>query len=134
MSRLSSYFFPTGAVHEHTRPDRDLYVKILWENIQAGTENNFEKVSNDTHSTSNTPFDYKSIMIYGPYDFGIEGSSGEKRRTIQPLETGIDMRYISILRYKHIRMSFTDFNTFFVFAIIILSVTWLLFIDINTVF
>ena len=89
-------------MHEHTRPDRDLHVKILLENVQPGAEQNFEKLSNDTHNTRNTPFDYKSIMIYGPFDFGIESSSGERMRTIQPLEPGVDIGYQT---YKHIILS-----------------------------
>ena len=78
-------------MHEHTRPDRDLHVRILLENVQPGQEHNFQKVSNDTHNTGNTPFDYKSIMIYGAFDFGIETSSGSRERTIQPLKSGVEI-------------------------------------------
>ena len=80
-------------MHEHTRPDRDDHVRILFENVQPGTEHNFEKVSNDTHDMGKTPFDFQSIMIYGPFDFGIEISSGEWKRTIQPLESGVEIGY-----------------------------------------
>ena len=80
-------------MHEHTRPDRDDHVKVLLENVQPGQEHNFQKVSNDTHTTGNTPFDYQSIMIYGPFDFGIEISSGNRKRTIEPLKSGVDIRY-----------------------------------------
>ena len=86
--------FLSGAVHEHTRPDRDLFVKILWENIQHGQEQNFHKVTSDAHNTSNTPFDYESIMMYGPSDFGTEQSLGKRKNTIQPHESGVDIRYI----------------------------------------
>ena len=87
-----SYWTISGAVHEHTRPDRDLHVRILLENVQPGQEHNFQKVSNDTHNTGNTPFDYKSIMIYGAFDFGIENSSGSRKRTIEPLKSGVEIR------------------------------------------
>ena len=52
-------------------------------------EQNFQKVTNDTHNTGNTPFDYKIIMIYGAFDFGIENRLGSRKRTIEPLKSGV---------------------------------------------
>ena len=82
----------SGAVHEHTRPDHDLHVSVLLENVQPGQEHNFRKVTNDTHNARKTPFDYNSLMIYGPYDFGKEDSSGRSKRTILPLKSGVEIR------------------------------------------
>ena len=76
-----------GFFHEHNRIDRDNFVKVNWENIQAGLASNFYKARDpgrvlprcrdlkgpnfddcdngwpeDTHGT---PYDYSSIMHYG---------------------------------------------------------------------
>ena len=51
-----------GLWHEHTRHDRDNYVKIIWENIEEGYDHNF-----DLYEHPNTPhieYDYMSIMHY----------------------------------------------------------------------
>ncbi|KAF5897881.1 low choriolytic enzyme-like, partial [Clarias magur] len=50
-----------GFHHEQSRSDRDEHVKILYENIEPGEENNFYK-----QKTNNlkTPYDYSSIMHY----------------------------------------------------------------------
>ena len=76
------------------RPDRVLFVTINYENIKPGSEANFERVDTSTHHTRNTPFDFESIMMYGPHDFGKIGSSGRARVTIQPKKGGVDMRQV----------------------------------------
>jgi len=80
-----------GAVHEHSRPDRDLFVFILHGNIQPNALHNFRKVTNETHNTRNTPFDPSSLMMYGPNDFGIMDSNG-RRTTIKPVKPGVEIR------------------------------------------
>ncbi|GLD59681.1 low choriolytic enzyme-like protein [Lates japonicus] len=59
-----------GFYHEHTRSDRDQYVKINWENIHEYFAYNFHK--KDTNNL-NTPYDYSSVMHYGKTAFGING-------------------------------------------------------------
>nr|XP_046231547.1 hatching enzyme 1.2-like isoform X2 [Scatophagus argus] len=51
-----------GFHHEHTRSDRDQYVRINWENIPSIYAFNFHK--KDTNNL-NTPYDYSSVMHYG---------------------------------------------------------------------
>ena len=89
-SRLFDLFL--GAVHEQSRPDRDLYVNILWANIKTGKEHNFNKTSNATHSGRGTPFDPESIMIYGPKNFGKDDGKGGKETTIQPLDPNVQIK------------------------------------------
>ena len=89
---LPNDLFSLGAVHEHSRPDRDSYVSILIENVEPGSHQNFRKESNDTHSGRGTPFDPHSIMIYGPKDFGIADSKSERKTTIQPLDPNVVIR------------------------------------------
>ena len=81
-----------GAVHEHSRPDRDSYVSILMENVMPGEEPNFEKKNITTYSGRGTPFDPHSIMIYGPKDFGIKDrTTGQRKTTIQPCDPNIEI-------------------------------------------
>ena len=82
----------TGAVHEHSRADRDLFISILYENVEAGARHNFDKVDGSNHNVRNTPFDTSSIMMYGAFDFGINDTSGQRKMTIQPLKSGVDIR------------------------------------------
>jgi hypothetical protein len=65
-----------GAIHEQCRSDRDNYVFIKWENIQAGTENNFAIISNSLNQGN---YDFDSVMHYGLTSFSKNGQS-----TIQP--------------------------------------------------
>lgn len=60
--------------------DRDDYVKIHWENIKPGTENNFNKYTNSKITHFNTTYDYYSVMHYSAYGFSINGAP-----TIVPL-------------------------------------------------
>ena len=79
-------------MHEQSRPDRDLYVSILMENVELASRKNFRRESEDTHSGRGTPFDPQSIMIFGPKDFGIEDGLGQRKTTIQPLDPNIEIR------------------------------------------
>ncbi|XP_061602248.1 low choriolytic enzyme-like isoform X2 [Cololabis saira] len=59
-----------GFYHEHTRSDRDQYVRINWDNLKQYYIKNFKKM--DTNNL-NTPYDYSSIMHYGRTAFGMFG-------------------------------------------------------------
>nr|BAI68379.1 hatching enzyme [Paralichthys olivaceus] len=56
-----------GFYHEHTRSDRDEYIRINWDNINEYFTYNFRKM--DTNNL-NTPYDYSSVMHYGRTAFG----------------------------------------------------------------
>ncbi|XP_069110459.1 protein SpAN-like isoform X2 [Argopecten irradians] len=56
-----------GLEHEQSRPDRDKYIIIHWENLNGGENNpNFAIEDNDA-MTYNVPFDHSSVMLYSPY-------------------------------------------------------------------
>ncbi|XP_074473641.1 hatching enzyme 1.2-like [Sebastes fasciatus] len=83
---------------EHTRSDRDQYVRINWENVPAANAFNFHKM--DTNNL-NTPYDYSSVMHYGRTAF----SSTFGEDTITPIPDSSvpigqrdDMSDIDILR------------------------------------
>lgn len=53
-----------GFWHEHTRPDRDDHVEIIFENIQDRYRKNFEKIDPDLIDSQGVGYDYNSIMHY----------------------------------------------------------------------
>ncbi|HVI47222.1 MAG TPA: M12 family metallopeptidase [Chitinophaga sp.] len=65
-----------GLFHEHTRKDRDDYVIIDFDNIQAGYEHNYDIYSGyDTSKGFEVDtLDFGSVMMYGSYYFAIDGS------------------------------------------------------------
>ena len=82
-----------GAVHEMMRPDRDSFVEILFDNIIPGQEGNFKRKVSGTFSTHDTPFDWGSIMMYGPTDAGkMDRGTGTRMTTIRPKVPGVEIR------------------------------------------
>lgn len=59
--------------HEHTRPDRDDYVFINYENIEDRrmVQHNFDKSDSET---LDSPYDFGSVMHYYGWAFAIEGT------------------------------------------------------------
>lgn len=70
-----------GLWHEQSRPDRDLFVTIAWENLRPGGEPYFAQHIADGDDVG--PYDYDSIMHFGPRAFAIEG-----RESIVPARSG----------------------------------------------
>ncbi|KAL9984774.1 hypothetical protein ACROYT_G007107 [Oculina patagonica] len=58
-----------GFWHEQSRPDRDDYVEIVWDNIQEENKHNFNKYGHGSIDSLGVPYDYGSIMHYGKRDF-----------------------------------------------------------------
>ncbi len=63
-----------GLVHEHQRPDRDLYISIAWDKVIHGKEFNFEIMDNPLIVEQEFEYDYNSIMHYPPVSFSRDGS------------------------------------------------------------
>ncbi|XP_041816387.1 high choriolytic enzyme 1-like [Chelmon rostratus] len=91
-----------GFHHEHTRSDRDRYVRINWGNIPAAHAVNFNKMDTDN---LNTPYDYSSVMHYGRTAFTSEYGAD----TITPIPDSSvpigqrdDMSDIDILRINRL--------------------------------
>lgn len=68
-----------GFWHEQSRPDRDSYVQVNYNNIQANMAYNFDKYTWSTTGAS-TPYDIYSIMHYESTAFSANGQA-----TIVPL-------------------------------------------------
>ncbi|XP_005364490.1 astacin-like metalloendopeptidase [Microtus ochrogaster] len=68
-----------GFWHEHSRADRDRYIRVNWNEILPGFEINFIK---SRSSNMLAPYDYSSVMHYGRFAFSWRGQP-----TITPLWT-----------------------------------------------
>lgn len=53
-----------GFWHEQSRPDRDNYVTIVWDNIMKGAKDHFHKYSHGVVDSRGVKYDYASIMHY----------------------------------------------------------------------
>ena len=71
-----------GFWHEQSRPDRDSFVSINFNNIMPGQEHNFMKQT--SINSLGSAYDYGSIMHYGSTFFSSNGQP-----TIVPLQPGV---------------------------------------------
>jgi len=55
-----------GLIHEHSKPNRDDYVIINWDNIEEDKSHNFDIHTNSVFIEN---FDFNSIMLYSSYAF-----------------------------------------------------------------
>jgi Astacin (Peptidase family M12A) len=95
------FLHAAGFWHEHTRIDRDEYVRVIWENIRAGECHNF--VSRADQGTHLGPYDYQSIMHYRLRDFGRENENGRPMRTLEILRPNLPQRNIDGLSRHDVR-------------------------------
>ncbi|XP_057290803.1 zinc metalloproteinase nas-6-like [Hydractinia symbiolongicarpus] len=93
-----------GLYHEQSRPDRDNYVKILWNNIEKGMSHNFNKQSTLTVSSLGTKYDFLSMIHYGSTAFGrgrmtIQTKDPSKQRLIGQRRgfSDIDIKQINLM-------------------------------------
>ncbi len=76
-----------GLWHEQSREDRDLHIKVHWNNITAGKEHNFNQHITDGDDYG--PYDYNSIMHYHATAFS---KNGQPTITTIPAGTSIGQR------------------------------------------
>lgn len=75
-----------GFYHEQSRPDRDQFVQIHWENIRPDKRHNFEKVTEHIRTVGD--YDYQSIMHYSAREFCIDKCPGP---TITAIDGSLDL-------------------------------------------
>lgn len=71
---MHEFIHAVGFFHAHSATERDEYVDIVWEKIQAGTENNFVRYEESVISSYGVEYDYGSVMHYPTVAFSIDGS------------------------------------------------------------
>nr|SPP68602.1 Meprins-like metalloprotease MB2 [Colubraria reticulata] len=71
---IHELYHALGFWHEQNRSDRDTYVTIHMDNVEPAEMYNFQKRSTNESKTLNTPYDFTSIMHYGPYSFALDKS------------------------------------------------------------
>ncbi|KAI6195105.1 Metalloendopeptidase [Aphelenchoides besseyi] len=69
-----------GVNHEHLRIDRDKYISMNWDNINPQYFDYFAVSDPLSYTSYGVPFDFESIMMYGPYT----GAVDPNRPSIQP--------------------------------------------------
>ncbi len=72
-----------GLWHEQSRNDRNLYVTVLYDNIDKPNARQFDQTLQDGLDAG--PYDFNSIMHYGPYDF----SRDDLAPTLESVPAGI---------------------------------------------
>ncbi|XP_037093035.1 zinc metalloproteinase nas-4-like [Pollicipes pollicipes] len=66
---MHEFMHAAGFWHEQSRPDRDQYITIHWDNIPVTKQYNFNKFTWDHVQNLSEPYDIGSIMHYGPKAF-----------------------------------------------------------------
>jgi len=94
-----------GFFHEQSRYDRDTYVTVNWDNICCNAANNFNPQTKETTSLHDQPYDLKSIMHYGEYDFSTkegELKTIEAKDGTSPLGNKKGFTKIDIAKNNHL--------------------------------
>jgi len=79
-----------GFWHEHSRPDRDDHVAILYDNISRGQQHNFLKFSGDQINSYRSSYDTGSVMHYNSYAFSRNGKPTiVDKKSKEPLNTQV---------------------------------------------
>ena len=94
-----------GFYHEHTRPDRDDYINVLYENIYDYFEPQFSKIPVGESDTLGLGYDIQSIMHYNTDFFSLDGS-----RTIVALDSSQTVGMATELSSLDIRKANTLYN------------------------
>jgi astacin len=89
-STIHEFGHAWGLWHEQSREDRDSYITIHWQNIEAGKEHNFNQHISDGDDVGS--YDYGSIMHYGTHAFSKNGQA-----TITPKQSGVTIGQRSTL-------------------------------------
>lgn len=76
-----------GVYHEQSRPDRDEYVKVVYDNIKSGATYNFRKRSERGRMIR--PFDFNSTMLYSPNNHSKDSS----KYTMKSILLGKSMKF-----------------------------------------
>lgn len=106
-----------GFSHEHSRPERDRFVHINWDNIRDEFRSQFDLLPNEMLPVIFPPyFDYQSIMLYPSNAFAkspdlITLQSLDSSRMIAPVQEGLSSVDIKRLNWLAKSAKGPDTNT-----------------------
>ena len=76
-----------GMWHEHSRPDRDMYIRVIYENVLETERDNFGILDEiDFSQVPDEGYDVESIMHYGEFAFSKDGDRTIELRRDAPIE------------------------------------------------
>ncbi|CAH1787744.1 unnamed protein product [Owenia fusiformis] len=109
---MHEFFHSLGFYHEHTRVDRDSFIKINYNNIfnDPSVVSQFDKPSGEyfNDQVNLAPYDFDSIMHYSQYTFSKDAGAGLKTIDLAPGVTtdyNIGQReHLSALDVKELQM------------------------------
>uniref|UniRef100_T1GF66 Metalloendopeptidase n=1 Tax=Megaselia scalaris TaxID=36166 RepID=T1GF66_MEGSC len=70
---IHEFLHAIGFFHQQSSYERDLFIDIIWENIEEGKDHNFDKRKIRDVTNFRTLYDYSSIMHYGESAFSKNG-------------------------------------------------------------
>ncbi|XP_063447404.1 zinc metalloproteinase nas-6-like [Mytilus trossulus] len=83
-----------GFWHEHTRPDRDQYIKVNYDNVEQAHHFDYEKMDITETGLNDKKYDYYSIMHYSTRTF----AKDRQKPTFEPTQH-VDMHDIGQRKY-----------------------------------
>ena len=98
-----------GFIHEHSRTDRDEYIRVVWDNIDEKFHSQFQIVPEAfMDPVRGTEFDFNSAMIYRPDSFAKEPGlttleSISDNDQINPVQAGLSAEDLRRLEYLFAR-------------------------------
>ncbi|MBF0208189.1 MAG: M12 family metallopeptidase [Oligoflexia bacterium] len=85
-----------GFIHEQSRPDRDSFVEVVWENIEEGKGMQFEITPSEIahiYKKNAFVFDYASIMLYDAAafakEYGLKTLVSRTKLPLAPTQEGL---------------------------------------------
>jgi hypothetical protein len=77
-----------GIYHEQSRPDRDDWIVIHWDNIQSNYHSQYSAISSSGWANQNVDYDKESVMHYPWYGFLTSEASQQGLSAMTDKETG----------------------------------------------
>ncbi|CAG5136844.1 unnamed protein product, partial [Candidula unifasciata] len=93
-----------GLVHEHQLPDRDDYIRILYENVDPVMRIWFNKYTSKEVNQMNVKYEYSSVMHYGITAFSHDGKSQTISAHDKSKEASIGRVYLKELAYTDVHI------------------------------
>uniref|UniRef100_A0AAF5D1Q7 Metalloendopeptidase n=1 Tax=Strongyloides stercoralis TaxID=6248 RepID=A0AAF5D1Q7_STRER len=95
-----------GLVHEHSRKDRDKFIKIHYNRMSQGGNGNFFIFNNSYYYNYSTTYDYAALMHYTAYSFA---TAWYKFFGYPVMEPKLNEQYIHMMGQRK-KMTFNEFK------------------------